>query len=182
MPKLISEQVESELRSRIPSMAKNVHEGILSGIANVGRGLVDAGKKMVSIELQRGAQRSLDRQKHIQDNILGSHYADKMGVSMKEFKRVRDEVSSTPPTAPLLRIPDPNHTGPGPAPDIANPNYAAQHDIYTNKLDDYYRKVHQQNMVAGINKTNRTIGRAAERLEGRPGRTKGLIDIFKSRL
>lgn len=168
MSKVINEHLEQELRSRIPFMVRNIHEGLWQGIKTAAGRLASAGKEFVKSEYKKAAHLNLEREQRLRDTMLASHYADRLGISTQEFKRLRD-LDPNEPQKPLFQIPDPNHTGPGPAKLIANPNFKTEHEIWQAKHEDWRKHKQQQAQVAGINARDRNIGRVAERLEGKPG-------------
>jgi len=183
MSKLINEHLEQELRSRIPSMVRNIHEGIWGAVKGAAGAIATAGKEFIKKEYRNAAHLNLERQTRLRDTMLASHYADRLGVSVQEFKRLRD-LDPNEPTPPPIKIPDPNHTGPGPAPDIVNPNYKDKYELFKSAHEDWRRHKHQQAQVVGINQRDRNIGRVAERLEGKPGIPTriGTIQSFRNRI
>jgi len=189
MPKLLTEHVESRIRERIPFMARNIHEGIFSTIGSriggaarrvgsaiggvageVGR----AGKEFVKGELRTSAQNNLDRQTRLKDTMVGSHVAAKLGMSHKEYTRLKG-ISLVRPTHPQRMIQDPNHTGPGTPALIANPHFRDEFARYQADLEDHTAATNLVTHETGILAQNKSLGQFAKR-------TDNLIDIYKSRI
>lgn len=180
MSRVINEQLERELRLRIPSMARNIHEGILGAIKSAASGIANAGIEFAKGEYKKAAALNLERDKRLRDNVLADLHANRLDISKKELIRLRDEVPDAHPTRPERMIDDPNHAGPGPAPRIPNPKFSDEMDKYLVAKDDWHAKQKMKAAVAGINATDRNIGRFAETLQGKPGTSRiGTIQRLK---
>lgn len=175
MSKLITEHLESKIRERIPSMARDIHEGILGAIGSAVSAVAGAGKEFIKREASRAAQSNLDRQTRLRDTLVGTQVANKLGMSHKEYLRLKNDVSRVPPTHPQRMIPDPNHRGPGNPPLIANPQFPHEFAKYQNDLEDHRAALQLDAHEAGILGQNRSLGQVANR-------TDKLINIYKNRI
>lgn len=183
----LSEQTKRKIQRRIPTIAKNIHEAnlggnpslpsgspgplrgrigtvvdnVLSGMGRVAAAAAAAGKQVVQKHLDAAGEIQKNTARQIQRDVLDPHFARHLGVSVQEFRRIRDEVPDTVPTPPSTHVRDAAGNM------VFNPNYTSQMDRHKAAMEDFMRKQQQKAAVAGLEARNRTLGRTSEQIYGR---------------
>lgn len=165
----LSEQTKTKIKKRIPKIAKEIHEGrfmdiVRSGVdlaGRVGKAGLEAGKQVVQSDLAAAKEIQKQTARQIQRDVLDPHFARHLGVSVAEFRRIRDEVPDAQPVAPSTHIRDASGNL------VFDPNYPAKMDRHKAAMEDWHRKQQQKSAVAGLEQRHRTLGRTSEEIYGR---------------
>jgi len=166
----INENTKYYIQSKIPHMAKNIHEGVFDFVRNTAQAIGGAAKREFSKALSASDQSMLERRQKIESTVLLPKYSQKLGMSIAEMRRLHNEVSDQHPSSfaphaggpPSATIPDPSN----PSKTVANPQYQVHLALYQNNLEDWHKKQSMLGRIAGINATDRTIGHLHRELYG----------------
>ena len=123
---------------------------------------IQAGKQYAAKQWDIAGENQEKRAEQFQRDVLDHHFANHLGVSVQEFRRVRDDVPSTMPTPPSTHVKDPNTGGL-----IPNPQYAVEMQRHKAEMEDYNTKQYHTSAIASLIDRDRTLGRAHEQLYGR---------------
>jgi len=166
----INESTKSYIQSKIPHMAKNIHEGIFDFVRGAAQSIGRAASREFEKQRSASAQSMLERRQKVESTVLLPKYSQRLGMSIAEMRRLHNEVSDQHPSTfashaggpPALQIPDPAN----PAKTISNPQYQVHLAEYQNNLQDWHKKQQMLGRIAGINATDRTLGHLHRELYG----------------
>lgn len=183
----INESTERYIRKQIPFISKNIYEAnlggnprlpggspgplrgrigtvvdnVLGGLGRVAAGGARALGRGIKRQFEVGKELQKQTARQVERDVYDHHMSKAVGVTVQEFRRLRDQVPEKKPLPPSQFIV--NATGQS----VLDPNYMAKLDRHNAAMEDWKRKQAQNMAIASVVNKDKSLGALHSQLYGR---------------